>query len=74
MLKDQYERAKTEKDKKHDELKQERKIIQPLENKCSTLKKEKDNLERDTRELVRKNIGCFTVSPINFSFYISRFF
>ncbi|XP_059171563.1 structural maintenance of chromosomes protein 5-like [Physella acuta] len=51
LLKDQYERAKTEKDKKHDELKQERKIIQPLENKCVNLKKQKEILERVTREL-----------------------
>ncbi|CAL1547679.1 unnamed protein product, partial [Lymnaea stagnalis] len=54
VLKDQFERGKSERDKKTEALKQEKKHLLPLEKKFETLKVEKDKLEKDTREMSQK--------------------
>lgn len=51
-LRSQYDRAKVERDKKHEVLKEEFKKLAPLETKNKILKAQRDELEQTTREMV----------------------
>ncbi|RUS70585.1 hypothetical protein EGW08_021655, partial [Elysia chlorotica] len=51
LLKEQYERAKEERDRKFDELKREKKQTEEIQRKHNGLKEKKENIEKETRQM-----------------------